>query len=50
LNGPPVLLYHTMINTTIGDQAVVQAILDFMKTRMRESRPERAGASGINIR
>ncbi len=25
-------LYHTMINTAIGDEAVVQMILDFMKT------------------
>lgn len=25
-------LYHTMINTTIGDGAVVQAIVNFMKT------------------
>ena len=25
-------LYHTMINTAIGDQAVVDMILDFMKT------------------
>ena len=25
-------IYHTMINTTIGDEAVVQMILDFMKT------------------
>jgi cytidylate kinase len=25
-------VYHTMINTTIGDEAVVQTILDFMKT------------------
>jgi cytidylate kinase len=24
-------IYHTMINTSIGDQAVVQMILDFMK-------------------
>ena len=29
---PARAVYHTMINTTIGDQAVVQAILDFMKT------------------
>jgi cytidylate kinase len=29
---PSRAVYHTMINTTIGDQAVVQAILDFMKT------------------
>ena len=25
-------VYHTMINTAIGDEAVVQMILDFMKT------------------
>ena len=29
---PARAVYHTMINTTIGDQAVVQTILDFMKT------------------
>ena len=29
---PSRAIYHTMINTTIGDQPVVQAILDFMKT------------------
>ncbi len=29
---PSRAVYHTMINTTIGDQPVVQAILDFMKT------------------
>jgi cytidylate kinase len=29
---PTRAVYHTMINTTIGDQAVVQTILDFMKT------------------
>ena len=29
---PSRAVYHTMINTTIGDQAVVQAILDFMNT------------------
>ncbi len=25
-------IYHTMINTAIGDEAVVHMILDFMKT------------------
>jgi cytidylate kinase len=25
-------IYHTMINTAIGDEAVVDMILDFMKT------------------
>jgi cytidylate kinase len=29
---PDRAIYHTMINTTIGDQAVVHMILDFMKT------------------
>jgi cytidylate kinase len=29
---PDRAIYHTMINTTIGDQAVVHLILDFMKT------------------
>jgi cytidylate kinase len=29
---PDRAVYHTMINTTIGDEAVVQTILDFMKT------------------
>lgn len=29
---PDRAVYHTMINTAIGDQAVVQTILDFMKT------------------
>ena len=29
---PDRAIYHTMINTTIGDQAVVQMILDFMNT------------------
>ena len=29
---PDRAIYHTMINTTIGDEAVVQMILDFMKT------------------
>lgn len=28
---PDRAIYHTMINTTIGDQAVVHTILDFMK-------------------
>jgi len=29
---PDRAIYHSMINTTIGDQAVVHMILDFMKT------------------
>jgi hypothetical protein len=29
---PDRAVYHTMINTGIGDQAVVHMILDFMKT------------------
>jgi len=29
---PDRAIYHTMINTTIGDEAVVNMILDFMKT------------------
>ena len=29
---PDRAIYHTMINTTIGDEAVVQMILDFTKT------------------
>ncbi len=29
---PSRAIYHTMINTAIGDEAVVQTILDFMKT------------------
>jgi cytidylate kinase len=29
---PDRAVYHTMINTTVGDEAVVQMILDFMKT------------------
>jgi cytidylate kinase len=29
---PDRTVYHTMINTAIGDEAVVQVILDFMKT------------------
>jgi cytidylate kinase len=29
---PDRAVYHSMINTTIGDQAVVHMILDFMKT------------------
>jgi shikimate kinase len=29
---PDRAIYHTMINTTIGDEAVVRMILDFMKT------------------
>jgi cytidylate kinase len=29
---PDRAIYHTMINTTIGDQGVVHMILDFMKT------------------
>ncbi len=29
---PDRAIYHTMINTAIGDEAVVQIILDFMKT------------------
>jgi cytidylate kinase len=29
---PDRAIYHTMINTAIGDEAVVQMILDFMKT------------------
>jgi cytidylate kinase len=29
---PDRVVYHTMINTAIGDQAVVHMILDFMKT------------------
>ena len=29
---PDRAIYHSMINTTIGDQAVVHTILDFMKT------------------
>jgi cytidylate kinase len=29
---PDRAVYHTMINTAIGDEAVVQMILDFMKT------------------
>ena len=29
---PDRAIYHTMINTTIGDEAVVHLILDFMKT------------------
>jgi cytidylate kinase len=29
---PDRAVYHTMINTTIGDEVVVQTILDFMKT------------------
>src|ERR1700681_1423239 len=29
---PDRAIYHTMINTAIGDQAVVRMILDFMKT------------------
>jgi shikimate kinase len=29
---PDRAVYHTMINTTIGDEAVVHMILDFMKT------------------
>ena len=29
---PDRAIYHTMINTTIGDQAVVRMILDFMNT------------------
>src|SRR5271156_5415161 len=29
---PDRAVYHTMINTTIGDEAVVRMILDFMKT------------------
>ena len=31
-NGPTARIYHAMINTAIGDEAVVQMILDFMKT------------------
>ena len=29
---PDRVVYHTMINTAIGDQAVVRTILDLMKT------------------
>jgi hypothetical protein len=29
---PDRVVYHAMINTTIGDEAVVHMILDFMKT------------------
>jgi cytidylate kinase len=29
---PDRAIYHTMINTTIGDEAVVHTIMDFMKT------------------
>ena len=29
---PDRAIYHTMINTAIGDQAVVQMILDFART------------------
>jgi cytidylate kinase len=29
---PDRAIYHTMINTAIGDEAVVHMILDFMKT------------------
>jgi cytidylate kinase len=29
---PSRAVYHTMINTAIGDESVVQAVLDFMKT------------------
>lgn len=29
---PDRAVYHTMINTTVGEEAVVQMILDFMKT------------------
>jgi hypothetical protein len=29
---PNLPLYHTMINTAIGDAAVVQVIVNFMKT------------------
>lgn len=29
---PDRAIYHTMINTAIGDDAVVHMILDFMKT------------------
>jgi hypothetical protein len=29
---PDRAIYHTMINTAIGDQAVAHMILDFMKT------------------
>jgi cytidylate kinase len=32
LEWPDRTLYHTMINTAIGDEAVVHMILDFMKT------------------
>jgi hypothetical protein len=29
---PDRAIYHTMINTAVGDEAVVHLILDFMKT------------------
>jgi hypothetical protein len=29
---PDRAIYHTMINTAIGDQAVIRMILDFMKS------------------
>jgi hypothetical protein len=29
---PDRAIYHTMINTAIGDEAVVHVILDFIKT------------------
>ena len=29
---PDRAIYHTMINTAVGDQTVVHMILDFMKT------------------
>jgi shikimate kinase len=37
---PTRFLYHIMLNTTIGDETVVQAILNFMKTL--ESTPDHA--------
>ena len=33
-------VYHTMINTTIGEEAVVEMILDFMKALATRSQPE----------
>jgi cytidylate kinase len=36
---PDRAIYHSMINTTIGDQAVVHMILDFMKTLEGASAP-----------
>jgi cytidylate kinase len=41
---PDRAIYHTMINTAIGDQAVVHMIMDFMKTLDQAGAPAPVGA------